>query len=793
MRRLIRNVLFAGLAGPMLLSAPPAMAQGQLAVELEGEPLRIRDLLQSFVDANVANYTAETERMSERLAGTVCAVGADGLPPLALPEPSNIDLAAFIPPRQSDVLAAGEHIDPSSVQVQFGHGRTPPRRIAADQETAEITNFPHGLPVRVTATAFRVRDGECSHSTTRTTSAGARETRIQKKRVSVRFGARTVDITDRLGGSLAVAGGFTFDRDRFHLTTSQTGTVAFPTISGKGAGFDRVVCDGGDRQVFSGDNEELRVRYNTASPDSRVAVFGLTKLQLGTPEERTGRHMITGPGAGADLVQLGLVSMLVSGEETFAVRVERPEAVEVALRRGPAAMTGTGHVVTVAGTGEAGTAEIAVSPAGSTVGSLVDVLELTFSRAALRIPTLRPFADEAFVAELAIDGPLPADSGMTVRWRARAGGRDYAGGDLDAPAGGAVLAIPVPAPPMEQVLRARGMDVNLLVEIRRGANRLFSAQENITFRPPPVLSVNLVGRRDGSSGALAEGPFDLFRVADARGVEIRLDVGFRDGSRRSFAPALAAAFGIQQSQGGGLLMADGTQGASVVRPRLLEQQPVAALRPVLRGSAAESTNFSPVPGTPLVQGEVAEFTLNDVLLVIDNLGANGFIWRLLVQGDADMSRYTARYVTSDGEFGEVFEKDGDGWVASRQFDARTGIRHVAITDAEGLEVARINQSQLGAITPRVSLEVPEIYRQGVAHPVTASISGLGGLAPFELVCQWSLQAGFGQLSAGSSRLTPVGNGFATCANSVSMDVNEATLGRFPRLDVRLVRLGGGRP
>ncbi len=176
--------------------------------------------------------------------------------------------------------------------------------------------------------------------------------------------------------------------------------------------------------------------------------------------------------------------------------------------------------------------------------------------------------------------------------------------------------------------------------------------------------------------------------------------------------------------------------------------------------------------------------------MIDNLGANGFVWRLLVEGEADMNRYIARYATSDGDVDATFADDGDGWIASRQFSATTAIRHVAIVDAQGREVARINQSQVRAITPRVSLEVPEIYRQGVSHPVTASIAGISGLTPFDLACQWSLENGFGRIAFGSTRLTPIGDGFATCANAVEMDINEATLGQFPTLDVRLVRVPG---
>ncbi|MDF1736880.1 MAG: hypothetical protein P1U37_16430 [Minwuia sp.] len=771
----------------------PAFAVEVRAQEkLDGEPLRIRDLLQAFVDTNVASYKAETSRLSERLAGTVCEIGAGGLEPLALPEPSILDLSAIIPPRKSDVLRADEHIDVNSVRVIYGHGGGSRSQIAVDQETATVMEMHHGIPVQVTAFAFRVRDGECSLSRTRTTSNGARETVIQKKRFSVRTDRRPVDITDQLGRGLKISGAFSFDAQRNHLTVGQAGEFPLPTISGKGARFETVRCDGGDRQVLSGDDADLNIAYPSGSPKNTVEALGLKAVLLGTNAQREQRHLITGPGAQRDSLRLGLIANLIGNDREIFTRVGQRNAVEVALRRGPVALSGTGDTVTVGGTGEAGTAEIAVSPAGSTAGSLVDVLELTLNRARVSVPDRRPFADEPLVAELLVDGPLPAGSGLTVEWRTLVGQRQYAGGRLDAPAGGTELPLPVIAPPMDQILRTQGVNVTLEVEIRRGIDILFETTENILFRPPPVVGVDLVGRRDGVSGAFVSGPHDLFRIEDSAGVEIRLDVRFRDGSSRSYAPAVATAFGIQQSQGGGLLMAEGRQSAAIVRPRVLQDQGSAALRPFLRSSAADSSNLSPIPGTPLVQGGVSVFTLNDALLVIDNLGANGFVWRLLVEGEADMGRYTARYVTSDGDIDATFDKDGDGWIASRQFGATTAIRHVAIVDADGVEVARINQSQVRAITPRVSLEVPEIYRQGVSHPVTASIAGISGLTPFDLACQWSLEGGFGRIDFGSTRLTPIGDGFATCANAVQMDVNEATLGQFPTLDVRLVRVTGGK-
>lgn len=775
---------------PFLLVAFAASVQAQ--DRSDDQPLRIRDLLQAFVDTNVASYKAETARLSERLAGTVCEVGAGGLEPLALPEPSVLELTAFIPPRKSDVLRGDEHIDANSVRVTYGHGSGVPQQIAVDQETADLMDMHHGIPVQVTASAFRVRDGECSLARTRTTSSGARETVIQKKRISVRTDSRQVDITDQLGGRLKVSGAFSFDRQRHHLTVGQAGAFNLPTITGKGARFDVVRCDGGDRRVLAGDDADLNIAYPTGSPERTVEALGLKAVLLGTDEQRAQRHLITGPGAQSDTLQLSLIANLIGNDREIFTRVRRPEAVEVALRRGPVGMVGTRETVTVSGTGEVGSAEIAASPAGSTAGSLVDVLELTLSRARISVPDRRPFADEPVVAELLIDGPLPAQSGMTVRWRALIGNREYAGGSLPAPAGGTAVPLPVIAPPMDQILRSQGINVTLEVGIRRGTDVLFEATESILFRPPPVVGVDLVGRRAGVSGDFVSGPHDLFRIEDSEGIEIRLDVRFRDGSRRSFAPAVATAFGIQQSQGGGLLMAEGRQSAAIVRPRLLEEQTSAALRPFLRSSAAASTNLSPVPGIPLVQGDATVFTLNDALLVIDNLGANGFVWRLLVEGEADMSRYIARYATSGGDIDATFDRDGDGWVASRQFSATTAIRHVAIVDAEGREVAHINQSQVRAITPRVSLEVPEIYRQGVSHPVTASIAGISGLTPFDLACQWSLEDGFGRIAFGSTRLTPIGDGFATCANAVEMDINEATLGQFPTVDVRLVRVSGGR-
>ena len=775
---------------PLLLVTFAAGVQAQ--DRSDEQPLRIRDLLQTFVDINVTAYKAETARLSERLAGTVCAVGAGGLEPLALPEPSVLELTAFIPPRRSDVLRGDEHIDVNSVRVIYGHGGDVPQQIAVDQETADLMDMHHGIPVQVTAVAFRVRDGECSLARTRTTSSGARETVIQKKRISVRTDSRQVDITDQLGGRLKVSGAFSFDRQRHHLTVGQAGAFNLPTITGKGARFDVVRCDGGDRQVLAGDDADLNVAYPSASPERTVEALGLKAVLLGTDDQRAQRHLITGPGAQRDSLQLSLIASLIGNEREILTPVGRPEAVEVALRRGPVAMVGTRQTITVSGTGDVGLAEIAAAPAGSTAGSLVDVLELTLSRARLSVPDRRPFADEPVVAELLIDGPLPAQSGMTVEWRALIGEREYAGGSLPAPAGGTALPLPVIAPPMDQILRSQGISVTLEVGIRRGTDVLFEAAESILFRPPPVVGVDLVGRRAGVSGDFVSGTHDLFRIEDSEGIEIRLDVRFRDGSRRSFAPAVATAFGIQQSQGGGLLMVEGRQSAAIVRPRLLEEQTSAALRPFLRSSAAASTNLSPVPGVPLVQGDATVFTLNDALLVIDNLGANGFVWRLLVEGEADMSRYIARYATSGGDIDATFARDGDGWVASRQFSATTAIRHVAIVDAEGGEAARINQSQVRAITPRVSLEVPEIYRQGVSHPVTASIAGISGLTPFDLACQWSLEDGFGRIAFGSTRLTPIGDGFATCANAVEMDINEATLGQFPTVDVRLVRVSGGR-
>lgn len=788
--RMTFRCLLAGLGFLPMLLAAPVLAQGQLAARIEEGPQRIGDLLRTFVSNNVASYTAETDRMAERLAGTVCEIGTDGLPPLALPEPSVLDLSAFIPPRASDVLRSDEHIDAGSVLVTYGHDRQFLRQIAADQETAEITDLPHGLPVRVTAMAFRVRDGECTRSSTRTTSAGARETLRQKRRVSIRFGQRSVDITDRLGRGLNVGGGYTFDARRNHLVPGSAGAFPFPTVSGKGARFDTVVCDGGNGSVLVNDDEDLRVGYAQGSPAQQIEVLGLAGLQLGTAAQRSERHMITGPGALDDRLELDLIARLVGADREFLARVNRPEAVRIDLRRGPLGLVDGRQTIVLTGTGEAGAAEVAIAPAGSLAGSLVDVLEPTLSRARLVIPERRPFADDAFTAELLVQGPLPADSGLKVKWRARTGGRIYQQGDLDAQAGGTPLAIPVSAPPMADVIRSQGLAVTLEVEIRRGTDILFEAAEDVLFRPPPVVGVDLVGRREGVAGEFGPGPHDLFRIVGALGTEIRLDVRFRDGSSRSFAPASAPAFGIQQSQGGGLLMAKGLQSAAIVRPRLLEEQLSAALRPFLRASAAETTNLSPVPGTPIVQGEASVFTLNDALLVIDNLGANGFIWRLLIEGEAQMDRYLARYVTSDGDFDEIFGRDGTGWVASRQFGASTAIRHVAIVDGDGREIARINQNQLGAIAPRVSLEIPEIYRQGVSHPVTASISGISGLAPFDLACQWSLESGFGSIAFGSTRLTPIGDGFATCTNAVEMDVNEATLGQFPTLGVRLVRAVG---
>lgn len=779
--------------GRTLLAATLLMPLGMAnTMAQDNDPLapvpKVRDLLQRFVDANVVSYKADTVRLTERLEGTVCEVGANGLAGLALPEPTRLQLTAFSPVIPSDALRPGEHIDPRSVQVTYGHGGLVGTSIAADQETADLLGLPHGLPVRITASVFVIGEGECSKTTRRNTRNNSIETLIQKKRFSVPLQRRQVDITNLIGSRLNVDGGFSFDAQRNHVVPGSAGRFPFPAIGGRGARFDFVDCDGTGRQVFADDQEPITATYSGGSPERELNVIGLAGIQIGTAEERARRHLLTGPGSQNPPVSLTMQARIVTAEGEGLLRVQNMGAVQVDLRGGPVSLIHRNRSLTVAGTGQPGKAEIVATPVGSSAGSLVDRLEVTVNRARLRLPERRPFVDDDFVVELLIDGPLPADSGLTVHWTAEAGQQVYDRGKMDAPAGGQPLLLPVAKPAVDRVLSAIGTPVIIRVEIRRQGQALFRAEENVRFRPPPVVGLVLAGRREGGEGEFGTGSFDLFRVEGAKGITPLISLTFRDGSQKMFAPPAVPAFGVQQSQGGGLLFDLGRRQRSVIRARQQEDLAQAALRPILRSSAAATTDFSPMPDVPFLLGETSLFTLNDALLVIDNLGANGFVWRLLIDGDADMSRYLARYETNQGTFDEPFSKDGVSWVASRQFAADVATKHVAIVQGDGAEVARINQGLVQAITPRISLDIPEIYRQGVAHQVTASVSGIGDLSPFDLACRWDMDVGFGAMSFATTQLLPEGSGFATCVNSVEMDINEATLGRFPTVNVRLVRL-----
>ncbi|MDF1722559.1 MAG: hypothetical protein P1U65_17940 [Minwuia sp.] len=778
-----RLLLAAVLAIP--LWTPVAMAQND---DLAAPVPKIRDLLQAFVDANVATYKADTARLTGKLEGTVCEIGAGGLEALALPEPTRLQLTAFSPVTPSDTLRPGEHIDPRSVRVTYGHGNRFPARIAADAATADLLGLPDGLPVRVTASVFVVGEGECQKTTRRNTRNNSIETLIQKKRFSVPLQRRQVDITNLIGNRLSVSGGYSFDAQRHHVVPGSAGRFPFPAIGGSGARFDFVDCDGTGRQVFVDDSEPITPTYSGGSPASELEVVGLIGMQIGTAQQRLRRHLLTGPGTRNQRTSLEVLARVQAGNGEGLLNLPNMDAVQVDLRGGPLALGFQRKSLRVSGTGLPGQAELVVAPAGSTAGSLKDTLELTVNRVALRLPDRRPFVDDDFVVEMLIDGPLPANSGMKVSWTAEAGQAVYDRGELDVPTGGQPLLLPVARPSTERVVRAIGTPVVINVVITRQGEVLFSTVETVRFRPPPVAGIALVGRREGAEGGFRQGPFDLFRVEGAKGIEAQVSLRFRDGTQRSFPTPGVPAFGIQQSQGGGLLMESDRRRGAVVRARQQEELPQAALRPILRSSAASTTDFSPPPDVPFLLGDVTVFTLNDALLVIDNLGANGFVWRLLIDGDADMSRYIARYETSQGSFDERFSKDGASWVASRQFAANVATRHVAIVQDDGAEVARIDQGRVQAITPRISLDIPEIYRQGVSHRVTASVSGIGDLSPFDLACSWDMAAGFGSLSFATTQLLPEGSGFASCVNSVEMDINEATLGRFPTVSVRLVRL-----
>ncbi len=102
---------------------------------------------------------------------------------------------------------------------------------------------------------------------------------------------------------------------------------------------------------------------------------------------------------------------------------------------------------------------------------------------------------------------------------------------------------------------------------------------------------------------------------------------------------------------------------------------------------------------------------------------------------------------------------------------------------------RLHPLSNGTLRPRVSLEVPDVYRQKVRHALRATVSGVAADVTPKLACQWLLEPGFGVLESGSTRLTSIGPTHATCSNAVVMDENKRTLGRFPEVQVRVILLG----
>lgn len=782
---MMRPVLILCALCALLLGAPPALAQPA------GDTPSAGDLIRRFVEQNRKAHAARTEAMRQELAGAGCPLPAvptaDGLP-----EPPAIRLSVSRP-QEFATLAPGEHFDPDTVRVVFGGPR-----FAMDATTASLLNLSDGLPVRITATAFRLQDAICVDRR-QERNAGRVVNRDVEVRVSRKVGLRTADITGLLGSVLDFTGGdgLTLDRARKRLSAGKAGRLTAPVLVGDGARFQDFSCNGVLEQRFVGDTRTVDPFYEVRGDrmDALEAV-GLAGLSLADASDPGRQHMIVGPGATVPVFRPQLRATIIDaqGERTVATGRLLPSPVELRMERsGPFLVSLQGEQVEVRPLGTPGEAVLNIRPAGTTEGARTETLAVTASRARIEVTPARGFADEPFVAGVTVDGPLPAGSGHVVRWRFVIAGQPEQGGEVALGAGGTTTAIPIAAPPVEEVLRRAGMPGKLHVSIvSAGGSELFRDDRRVDFLPPPVTDLRLLARRRDSGAAFVDGRVDLFRGGRAKGAEIMLDFGLRGGVRRFAQPGAAPAFGLQPTRGGGLRFEQGRQQAFVdAMPGV--QLDTARLRAFLRPGTAATEPFGLADGVAELLSAPLEFTLNDTLLLVEELGRHGAVWRLLVDGPGDMTAYRARFDSIGGPGEPVaFRRDGaTSWVAEhRILDERAVIRFALIVDAAGNEVARLDRFAAETLVPRVSLDVPEIYRQGVRHRVSATISGIEVFPVGDLGCRWDLQPGFGAVAAGSSPLRPIGSGFATCETFVTMDVNPGTLGRFPELAVRLFRIGG---
>ncbi|MEC9344998.1 MAG: hypothetical protein VYB54_02155 [Pseudomonadota bacterium] len=774
----------------MVLGAGPALAQQAQQGAAQATPTAAEQI-RAFVERNRKAHAQRTEEIRRELDAADCPLPT-GLAADGLPEPPVIRLT-LTRPQEFAGLAPGEHFDPDSVRVEFGGPR-----FAMDATTASLLNLPDGLPVRITATAFRVQDAICVDRR-RETGGGRSVTRDVEVRISRKTGMRTADITGLLGTVLDFTGvdGITLDRDRKRLSAGQPGKVTLPRLVGDGARFQPVDCNGVPQQRFVGDTRTVNPNYVVRGGRAdAVEAVGLVGLKFGDTADPGRQHMIVGPGATVPVYLASLRATIIDalGQRDVDTGPLVPSPVEIRMERsGPFGVTLNRGQVEVRPLGVPGEALFSLRPAGSTEGARTVSHSVTASRARIVLSPRRGFVDEPFVAGLAIEGPMPAGSGHRVAWRLEVVGQPVQSGEVPLGAGGSVTNLPLAPPPAAEVIRRAGMVGRLSVRILSAeGNELYGAVDQVQFVAPPVTGLDVLARPAGGSGEFTAGTVDLFRAERSRGVELMLRLALRGGLERFAQPGAVPAVGLQPTRGGGLRFVQQTQRA------LVDAMPGAAvgqakLRAFLRPGTAETEPFGLAPGAPELFSSPLEFTLNDTLLLVEELGRHGAVWRLLVDGPADMTAYRARFDSIGGPGEPVaFRRDGaTSWVAEhRILDERAVIRFALIVDAAGNEVARLDRFSAETLVPRVSLDVPEIYRQGVRHRITATISGIEAFPVADLGCRWELQPGFGAVAAGSSPLRPIGSGFASCETFVTMDVNPETLGRFPELNVRLFRIGG---
>jgi len=783
MRRVLTAVVIA-----LGLSALSQTASAQDQSEQD----RLRGALAGFVQRNLTAFQQKTNDIVERLNRAGCSV-APGFAADGLPEPQTLVLSAIKPPPRADTIRADEHIDPNSVSVRFSGSR----QAALDQDTANVFDISNGVPVEIRARVFRIEGDICELTRQVRRNDGTIVERKERHRIDRVVNARQVNISSLVGSRIRFQGGnMSFDKASQRLEANGPGLIELPTLVGQGAKFENVPSCGqrfvGDTQDFTARSSDRTNRGSIDRSGSAREAVGLVKLQVGQPGEVLEKDLVTGPGAFRNVFNSGLGAIYVGeGNQERFTGIQADRAVVSTDQPGLFDLQ-VGRTISARPSGPPGKITLVARPAGSTAGSLIGELDLTSSRLELVSDGVRPFIDDDPTVRVSANGPVPADSGLSAKWLVEGPGFDQTRGDDVLLEGPSETPLSVEMPSIEEVINRRGIRARFEVEVQSVRNRpIFRQDLEIFLRPPPLENLAVVGRRKGGDGDFVEGPFDLFRVEGAPGIEVAYRMRHRGGITREVPPQRVPAFGIKQAGSKGLKFSRQRDFPEITAD-LTSAVEESAIQGFLRQSAAQNSAFAPLPGVDVLTSEDMFFTMNDVLLVIENLGRNGFVWRVLVDGGADMSRYQAQYVDSSGGFvTRNFARDGNSFVAENAFGPNDVVQHVSIVDQDGVEAARISQRSQEAVVPRVSLDVPGVYKQGVDHPLTATISILGEINPLDLACVWKLEAGFGNLAFGSSFLQPIGQGFASCANSVKMDVNEATLGKFPEVEVRLIRIPFG--